>query len=76
MNDMHECEIKSFSKTYEFNPDLPKNKIFNQFVLKNSKIKHILHQNQGTYNLGRPKQIHIQYHVQSLAKNNLCSVCT
>ena len=43
MNDMHEYEIKSFSKTYEFNPDLPKNKIFNQFVLKNTNIKHILY---------------------------------
>ena len=58
MNEMHEYEIKSFSKTYEFNPDLPKNKIFNQFVLKNTNIKHILYQNQGTYNLGWPKQIH------------------
>ena len=33
MNEMHEYEIKSFSKTHEFNPDLPK-KEFNQFVLK------------------------------------------
>ena len=24
MNEMHEYEIKSFSKTLEFNPDLPK----------------------------------------------------
>ena len=43
MNEMQEYEIKSFSKTLEFNPDLPKNKFFNQFVLKNSNIKHILH---------------------------------
>ena len=39
MNKMYEYEMKSFSKTLEFNPDLPKNKIFNQFVLKNSNIK-------------------------------------
>ena len=24
MNEMHEFEFKSFSKTHEFNPDLPK----------------------------------------------------
>ena len=34
MNKMHEYKMKSFSKTLKFNPDLPKNKIFNQFVLK------------------------------------------
>jgi len=35
MNEMHEYEIKSFSKTLEFNPDLPKTSFFfNQFVLK------------------------------------------
>ena len=54
MNKIHEYQMKSFSKTLEFNPDLPKNKIFNQFVLKNSKIKHILHQIQETFNLGWP----------------------
>ena len=26
MNEMHEYEIKSFTKTLEFNPDLPKTK--------------------------------------------------
>ena len=34
MNKMHEYEMKSFSKTLEFNPNLPKNKIFKQNVLK------------------------------------------
>ena len=34
MNEMHEYEFKSFSKTVEFNLDLPKTKIFNQFVHK------------------------------------------
>ena len=28
MNEMHEYEIKSFSKTFEFNPDLPKTRFF------------------------------------------------
>ena len=38
MNEMHEYEIKSFSKTLEFNSDLPKNKIFNQFDLKSQTL--------------------------------------
>ena len=50
-------------------------KVFQPICLQNSIIKHILHQNQGTYNLGGPKQSHTQYHVQSLAKSNFCSVC-
>ena len=28
MNEMHEYEIKSFSKTLKFNPDLPKTRFF------------------------------------------------
>ena len=77
MNEMHEYEIKNFSKTFEFNPDLLETRFFfkNQIVLKNSNIKHILHQNQGTYNLGWPQQDHTQYNAPSLAKSNLCSVC-
>ena len=67
MNEMHEYEIKSFSKTLK--------QVFQQICLQNSNIKHILHQNQGTYNLRWPKKIHTQYHVPNLAKNNLCSVC-
>ena len=74
MNEMHEYEIKSFSKTHEFNPDLPRT-IFSTFLPQKSNIKHILYQNQGTYNLGWPKHVHTQYHVLSLARNNLCSVC-
>ena len=38
MNEMYEYEIKSFSKTLEFNSDLPKNKIFNQFDLKSQTL--------------------------------------
>ena len=34
MNEMHEYEIKSFSKTLEFNPDLPKTSFFNQLSSK------------------------------------------
>ena len=37
MNEMHEYEIKSVSKTLEFNPDLSK-KIFNQFDLKSQTL--------------------------------------
>ena len=39
MNEMHEYEIKSFSKTLEFNPDLPKTRFFNQFVSKTQILK-------------------------------------
>ena len=73
MNKKHEYEMKSFSKSLEFNPDLLKQD-FQSICPQSSNIKHILHQNQGTYNLGWPKQIHTQYHVPSLAKNNLCNV--
>ena len=67
MNEIHEYEIKSFSKTHEFNPDLSKT-IF-------STNEHILYQNHRIDNLEWPKQIYTQYRVPSLAKNNLCSVC-
>ena len=43
MNKMHEYELKSFSKTLEFNPDLPK-QVFQSNCPKKSNIKHILHQ--------------------------------
>ena len=61
MNEMHEYEIKSFSKTLEFHPYLPQSKIFNQFVHKTQalnifciKIKeHIIldGQNKFTHNI-------------------------
>ena len=66
MNKMHEYEFKSFSKTLEFNPDLPKT-IFS--IILSPKLKH------QTCNLGWPKQIHTLFHELNLAKNNLCSVC-
>ena len=64
MNKIHEYEVKSFSKTLEFNPDLPKTS-FSTNCLKNSNIKHILHQNQGTLILdGHNKITHnIMYQV-------------
>ena len=74
MNKMHEYEMKSFSKTLEFDPDLPKQD-FQSICLQSSNIKHILYQNQGIFNLGWPQQVHTQYNVLSLAKNNFCSVC-
>ena len=74
MNEMNEYEFKSFPKTLEFNPDLPKTR-FSHFFPQNSNKEHILYQNQGTYNLGWPNQIHTQFHVLSLAKNNLYSMC-
>ena len=61
MNEMHGYEFKSFSKTLEFNPNLSKT-IFSKFFFcpQNLNIKHILHQNQGIFNLGWPKQNHTQ----------------
>ena len=75
MNEMHEYEMKSFSKMLEFNTDLPTTRFSINLSSKTQTLKHILHQNQGTCNLGWPQQDHTQYHVLSLAKNNLCSVC-
>ena len=48
---------------------------FQPFCSQNSNIKHNSHQNQGTYNFEWPKHIHTQFHILSLVKNNLCSVC-
>ena len=75
MNEMHEYEMKSFSKTLELNPDLPKTSFSIKLSSKLKHLKHILHQNQGNFNLGWPQQVHTQYIVLSLVKNNLCSVC-
>ena len=62
---MHEYEIKSFSKTLEFNPDLPKTKFSTNCPQKNSNIKDNLHQNHGTLILdGHNKITHnIMYQV-------------
>ena len=69
MNEMHEYESKSFQK-HLFPTQNFKNKIFTfrpQILIN----EYILYQNHRTYNLGWPNQIHTQFHVLSLAKNNL-----
>ena len=38
MNKMHEYEMKSFSKTLEFNPDLPKSRFSINLSLKHKKL--------------------------------------
>ena len=48
MNEIHDYEIKSFSKTLECNPDLPKSSFSIKFYSKTQTlntfyIKHILH---------------------------------
>ena len=40
MNEMHEYEIKSFSKTHEFNPYLPKTSFSTNL---STKLKHYTH---------------------------------
>ena len=42
MKEMHEYEMKSFSKTLEFNPDL-QNQDFQSICPQSANIKHILH---------------------------------
>ena len=63
MNKMHEYEMKSFSKTLEFNPDLPKTR-FSINLSSNLKLLILDGHNKIT-----------QYNVPSLAKSNLCNVC-
>ena len=49
--------------------------VFQSIYPQKSINKHILYQHQETYNLGWLNQLHSQFYVLSLAKNNLCSVC-
>ena len=66
MNEMHEYEIKSFFKKIHLNSiQIFQKQDFQSIVLKNSNIKHILHQNQGTLILdGHNKITHnIMYQV-------------
>ena len=74
MNKMHEYEMKSFQKHLNSTQIFHK-QVFHSIFLKFANFKHILHQNQGTYNLGWPQQGHTKYNVPSLVKSNLCSVC-
>ena len=62
--------LKVFQK-HLFSTQNFKNKIFTLFTLKTSTNEHILYQNHRIYNLGWSNQIHTQFHVLSLAKNNL-----
>ena len=64
MNEMHEYEIKFFQKHLNSTQIFQK-QVFQPIVLKNSNIKHILHQNQGTLILdGHNKITHnIMYQV-------------
>ena len=58
INEMHEYEFKNFSKTHEFNLDIPKTRFstfFFFFCPQKSINEHILYQNHRTYNLGWPK---------------------
>ena len=43
INKMYEYEMKSFSKTLEFNLDLPKTRFLINFSSKTQTLKHILH---------------------------------
>ena len=49
---------EKFFKNPWIQPRSSKNKIFNQFLFKAQTLKHILHQNQWTFNLGWPQQVH------------------
>ena len=44
---------------------------FQTLTPKFSTLEHVLYQNHRIYNLGWLNQIHTQFHVLSLAKNNL-----
>ena len=78
MNEMHEYEIKSFSKKkkkkLEFNLDLPKSRFSINLSSKTQTLRHFASKSRN-FNLGWPKQDHTQYNVPSLTKSNLCSVC-
>ena len=60
---------------HKFLTQFSKNLRFLINSLKFSSIKYDLHKTQGIFKLGWSNQRHTQWHVQSLAKSNLCSVC-
>ena len=60
---------------YLFSTQNFKNKLFTLITLKISSNVHILYQNHRIYTLRWPNQIHTQFHVLSLAKNDLWNVC-
>ena len=75
MNKMHEYEMKFFFQKHLNLTKIFQNQDFQSICPQSTNIKHILHYNQGIFNLGWPQQNHTQYNVPSLVKSNLCSVC-
>ena len=73
MNKMHEYEMKSFQKPLNLTQIFQKQDFQSNYP-QISNFKHVLHQNQGNFNLGWPQQYHTQYNVPNLAKSNLCNV--
>ena len=62
--------LNVFQKHEIFNLELQKKK-FITLTPKFLTIEHILYQNHRIYNLGWPNQIHTQFHILTLANNNL-----
>ena len=74
MNEMHAYEFKSFLKIHEFNPYLPKTFFLIDLSLKTQTVNTFCIIIKEILILDGHNKI-TQYHVLSLAKNNLCSVC-
>ena len=71
INEMHENEFKSFLKNICFQSRTSKTRSSHILPQNFQSNKYILYQNNRIYNLGWPNEIHTQFHVLSLAKNNL-----
>ena len=66
---------EKFFKNPWIQPRSPKNKIFNQIVLKTQTLNTFCIKVRAHLILDGHNKNHTQYYVLSLAKNNLCSVC-
>ena len=75
INDAWKNRLVKNLKTENFSISIGQALIEHQSSQADSNIKHILHQNQGAYNLGWPQQDYTQYNIPILAKSNLYSVC-
>jgi len=64
MNERHEYEIKSFSKTLEFNPELPKTSFSTNLSSKTQSLSKFYIRIKE-HIIEWPKQIHTQFHVLS-----------
>ena len=64
-----------FSKKWVFNQELQNEVFYHQKHKFCQPLNIFCIKHHKKYNLGWPIQIHTQFHVLSLAKNNLCSVC-